>query len=219
MRKTVFVLFPALVCMAVSAALSAGEPKQLAAKLEKQIPVELEYLVYLPEDYDQKDAWPLGDTIGNGRATSIRAARDGKFPPAFRDVLTDEGAEPLQLPPRSPNLTAYVETVGDGVDAYEDTNSYLDAEMEEFSFFLSAFEFLGEKDKPGLMNTTFQTIALEIRNHKWELQDYSVMPVMERLAEIMDEAYAANLGGQRRLVREKIDEYRDLYAKNINRLR
>jgi cytochrome c peroxidase len=117
------------------------------------------------------------------------------------------------------DLTAYVETVGDGADAYEDTIYYLDAEMEEFSFFLSAFEFLEEKNKPELMNTTFQTIALEIRNHKWELQDYSAMPVMERLAEIMDEAYAANLGGQRQLVREKVDEYRNLYAKNIDRLR
>ncbi len=117
------------------------------------------------------------------------------------------------------DLTAYVETVGDGADAYEDTNYYLDAEMEEFSFFLSAFEFLEEKNKPELMNTTFQTIAIEIRNHKWELQDYSAMPVIERLAEIMDEAYAANLGGQRQLVREKVDEYRDLYAKNIDRLK
>lgn len=117
------------------------------------------------------------------------------------------------------DLTAYVERVGDGADAYEDTIYYLDAEMEEFSFFLSAFEFLEEKNKPELMNTTFQTIALEIRNHKWELRDYSAMTVMERLAEIMDEAYAANLGGQRQLVREKVDEYRDLYAKNIDRLR
>lgn len=59
MRKTAFVLFPALVCVAVSAPLSAGEPKQVAAKLEKQVPIELDYLLYLPDDYDQKDAWPL----------------------------------------------------------------------------------------------------------------------------------------------------------------
>ena len=35
--------------------------------------------------------------------------RDGKFCPAFRDILDDEGAEPLRLPARSPNLNAYVE--------------------------------------------------------------------------------------------------------------
>ncbi|MCZ6834825.1 MAG: cytochrome C [Planctomycetota bacterium] len=117
------------------------------------------------------------------------------------------------------DLTAYVETVGEGVDAYEDTTYYLDAEMEEFSFFLSAYEFLVEKNKPELMNTTFQTIALEIQNHKWELQDYGAMPVMDRLAEIMDEAYEANQSNQRALVREKVDEYRELYAKNVDRLK
>ncbi len=35
--------------------------------------------------------------------------RDGKFCPAFRTILAGEGAEPLELPPRSPNLNAYVE--------------------------------------------------------------------------------------------------------------
>lgn len=117
------------------------------------------------------------------------------------------------------DLTAYVETVGDGVEAYEDTIYYLDAEMEEFSFFLSAFEFLEKKNKPELINATFQTIALEIRSHKWELRDYAAMPVMERLAEIMDEAYEANLSGQRGLVREKVQEYRELYAGNVDRLK
>jgi len=59
MRKTAFLLFPALVCVATAAAVLADAPKQMAAKLEKQIPVELEYLLYLPDGYDQKDAWPL----------------------------------------------------------------------------------------------------------------------------------------------------------------
>jgi hypothetical protein len=35
--------------------------------------------------------------------------RDGKFCPAFRTILKDEGAEPLLLPPRSPDLNAYIE--------------------------------------------------------------------------------------------------------------
>ena len=116
-------------------------------------------------------------------------------------------------------MTAYVETVGDGVEPYEDTIYYLDAEMEEFSFFLSAFDFLEAKNKPDLISATFQTIALEIRNHKWELQDYAVMPVMDRLAEIMDEAYEANVIGQRGLVREQVNEYRELYTEKIDRLK
>ena len=117
------------------------------------------------------------------------------------------------------DLTAYVETVGDGVEAYEDTVYYLDAEMEEFGFFLSAFEFLEKKKKPELMNITFRTIALEIRNHKWELQDPSAMPVMERLADIMDEAYEANLAGDRQAVREKVKTYRKMYAENVDILK
>ena len=35
--------------------------------------------------------------------------RDGKFCPSFRKLLDDDGCEPLLLPPRSPNLNAYIE--------------------------------------------------------------------------------------------------------------
>ena len=35
--------------------------------------------------------------------------RDGKFCPAFRRILQDEGTQPLLLPPRSPNLNAHLE--------------------------------------------------------------------------------------------------------------
>ena len=35
--------------------------------------------------------------------------RDGKFCPAFRNALKDEGIKPLILPPRSPDLNAYIE--------------------------------------------------------------------------------------------------------------
>lgn len=35
--------------------------------------------------------------------------RDGKFCSAFRKILKNEGAEPLLLPPRSPDLNAYIE--------------------------------------------------------------------------------------------------------------
>ncbi len=36
-----------------------GEPKQKAVKLDAQIHVALNYLLYLPADYAKKDAWPL----------------------------------------------------------------------------------------------------------------------------------------------------------------
>jgi putative transposase len=35
--------------------------------------------------------------------------RDGKFCPAFREILKDEDIKPVQLPPRSPNLNAHLE--------------------------------------------------------------------------------------------------------------
>lgn len=35
--------------------------------------------------------------------------RDGKFCPAFPEILASEGAHPLLLPPRSPNLNSYME--------------------------------------------------------------------------------------------------------------
>ena len=35
--------------------------------------------------------------------------RDGKFCPAFRAILKNEDIEPVQLPPRSPNMNAYIE--------------------------------------------------------------------------------------------------------------
>ena len=35
--------------------------------------------------------------------------RDGKFCPAFREILKNEGVEPVLLPPKSPNLNAHLE--------------------------------------------------------------------------------------------------------------
>ena len=128
----------------------------------------------------------------------------------FSLALTRQGVD---------DLSAYLETVGDGVDAYEDTSYYLDAEMEEFGFFLSTYEILKSKDKPELMNITFRTIASEIRNHKWELQDFNYLPVMERLAQLMDEAYDANLRGDRAAVDAKVAAYRKFYGENVDHLK
>jgi len=117
------------------------------------------------------------------------------------------------------DLTAYVDTVGDGVDAYEDTSYYLDAEMEEFSFFLSAYEYLKEKGKSELIKITFQTIALEIKNHKWELQDLSFLPVMNQLADIMNEATTAIMQNDVEKVDLKVEEYRKLFDENVDNLK
>jgi cytochrome c peroxidase len=112
------------------------------------------------------------------------------------------------------DLTAYVETVGDGIEPMEDTLHTLEAEMEEFSFFISTFEFLDEKNKPDLMGLTFRTIATEIRAHKWDLQDYTRLPVLDKMAALMDQADAARKTDDRVTMRKLVGEYREMYEKN-----
>ena len=117
------------------------------------------------------------------------------------------------------DLTAYVETVGGGVEAYEDTIYTLAAELEEFSFFLSAYEFLRDRGKTGLVDTTFETIAFEIRAHKWDVQDPDQLPVLDRLADLMDVASDANRRGDLDAVDETVEAYRALYEENAEVLR
>lgn len=40
-------------------ALGADAPRQSSEKVEIQVPVTLEYLLYLPKDYDKQASWPL----------------------------------------------------------------------------------------------------------------------------------------------------------------
>ncbi len=117
------------------------------------------------------------------------------------------------------DLTAYVETVGEGIEAYEDTIHTLEAELEEFSFFLSAYEFLDQRDKRELIDITLETVAFEIRAHKWDVQDRSQLPVLERLASLMDEALAANRRGDHAQTGARVAEYRDLYEEHKEVLR
>tara|TARA_R110002111_G_scaffold262875_1_gene342524 strand:+ start:80520 stop:81386 length:867 start_codon:yes stop_codon:yes gene_type:complete len=49
-----------LICvLTVQAEVKAQSGKQAAAELNTMIPVKMNYLVYLPEDYEQKEKWPL----------------------------------------------------------------------------------------------------------------------------------------------------------------
>ncbi len=59
MRFAILILTAAAtVCLSLRAS-GAEVSKQQPHKLEKQVTVELDYLLYLPEGYDQKDDWPL----------------------------------------------------------------------------------------------------------------------------------------------------------------
>ncbi len=117
------------------------------------------------------------------------------------------------------DLTAYLESVGEGVDAMEDTVYILEAEMEEFKFFLSSYEYLKRINRPEIMNTLFQTVALEINAHKWDVQDERYLPVLSTLAELMTEAYEENLSGNRSRVDAIVDEYRHIYTENAEYLK
>jgi putative transposase len=75
--------------------------------------------------------------------------RDGKFCPAFRAILKDEDIKPVQLPPRSPNLNAYVER-------------FYRSLKEEC---LDRMIFFGEKSLRSAINTFLEHFHTE-RNHQ-----------------------------------------------------
>jgi len=139
----------------------------------------------------------------DGRQPTLRAVNEW-FNDSFRLNLTEGELS---------DLTSYLQTVGDGAEPYEETVFTLEAEMEEFSFFLATYELLIQKQKPQLAGITFLTVAYEIRAHKWDLQDWTHMPVLERMAIMMDEAYAAIVAGDHRRADELVREYRRTYAR------
>jgi cytochrome c peroxidase len=113
------------------------------------------------------------------------------------------------------DLTAYLETVGDGKDPYEE-NPDLAApgEVQEQYFFMASWEFLREKGKPELANLLFRSVAQELRNEKWGLRFPEAQEVAERMAQLADEAIAANNAGQNDTVQAKVAEFRKLYTTN-----
>ena len=145
----------------------------------------------------------------DGSAPTLRAVNEW-FNRTYRLGLDEQALS---------DLTAYVETVGYGSEAYEDTLYTLEAELEEFSFFLSTHEFLDSRGQRGLMDLNFLTIAYEVRAHKWDVQDPSFLPVLDQLARLMDEAHEANQRGDRIAVNSKISEYRALYETNKEHLK
>lgn len=126
----------------------------------------------------------------------------------------DERFELSLTPAERSDLTSYLETVGDGVDAYEDTIHTLESELEEFDFFLSTYEFLKQRQKPELIDVTFGTIAFEIRAHKWDVQDPRHLPTLDRLAGLMDQARSAYEAGDTVRADDYVADYRALYRKN-----
>ena len=117
------------------------------------------------------------------------------------------------------DLTAYIETVGDGIEAYEDTVYTLESEMEEFKFFLSGYEYAKRVGNDDLAGTIFQTIAAEIRAHKWDVQNDEYLPLLNHMAKLMDDAYLANELNDHRKVDSLVEEYRTIYEANAGLLK
>jgi transposase InsO family protein len=84
--------------------------------------------------------------------------RDGKFCQPFRDTLRDQGAKPLLLPPRSPNLNAHIER-------------FMNSLQSEA---LSRMIFFGEKSLRRAATAFFEHYHAE-RNHQG-LENASILP-------------------------------------------
>lgn len=113
------------------------------------------------------------------------------------------------------DLTAYLETVGDGKEPYEE-NPDLAApgEVQEQYFFMASWEFLRDKGKPDLADLLFRTVAQELRNEKWGLKYPEATEAVEKMAQLADAAIAANKAGQTEAVSAKVAEFRKLYETN-----
>ena len=117
------------------------------------------------------------------------------------------------------DLTAYLKTVGDGVDAYEDTVYTLASELEEFSFFLSAYDTLKARGKNDLVGITLETAVQELRFHKWDVQDPGHMPTLDRMVDLLEEARTAHQQGDVEALEAKLAEYWQVYEENVEVLR
>ncbi len=121
-------------------------------------------------------------------------------------------------PKEMDDLTAYVEAVGDGVESYETSIYTLAPELEEFSFFLSTYEFLKQRKKPHLVTVLLETVIDELQAHKWDVRDKGLLPTLNRMESMLREALAAHKAGKADETDAKIAAYRTLYQKNSGKL-
>ena len=117
------------------------------------------------------------------------------------------------------DLTEYLSVIGDGEDAFEDTLLTLEAEMEEFAFFLSSYEHVKSIGKLEMASTIFQTIAAEIHAHKWDIQDQTHLSTLNKMARLMEEAYTENEAKNTQAVDSLVAEYYALYKKHADVLK
>lgn len=145
---------------------------------------------------------------------------DGRFDTLDQVVEWFDGEHKLELTKaEQADLVSYLETIGDGEDAFEDTVYTLEAEMEEFGFFLSSYELVLQMEKLDIAATIFQTISIEIHAHKWDVQDAKYIPVLNELADLMDSAYGAILAKDVENANMHVAAYRELFDANAENLK
>src|SRR5688572_1308279 len=57
--KRRWLLILAFGAWSTGSAASCDEPPQKSARVETEVKVEIDYLLYLPKDYDKQEHWPL----------------------------------------------------------------------------------------------------------------------------------------------------------------
>ena len=112
MKTRILVPLVLLALFAPQTAISEEQPgRQQAEKLDTQIRVQMDYLLYLPKDYDQQDAWPLvlflhgsgerGDDLElvktHGPPKLIAEGRDFPFLIVSPQCPKDRQWEPIEL--------------------------------------------------------------------------------------------------------------------------
>jgi cytochrome c peroxidase len=117
------------------------------------------------------------------------------------------------------DLTAYVETVSDGIEPYEDSIYTLEPELEEFKFFLSTYEFLKARGKKKVITVLLRTVVDELQAHKWDVQDRGHLPILNKMESLLREALAAHTEGKTKETDAKVAAYRALYKKNAEKLK
>ena len=144
---------------------------------------------------------------------------DGRLPtiPSVVDWFDQEFKLELNESEKN-DLTAYLETVGDGVEPFEADSSIVAPELEEFDIFMSTYETLLARKKLDVLGVLLRTVALEVRAHKWDLQDPAGEPVMERMAKALDAAYEALQGNDMARVEQGVQSYRKLYQEHREEL-
>ena len=144
---------------------------------------------------------------------------DGRLPTITSVVDWFDKEFKLELNESEKNdLTAYLETVGDGVEPFEEDAGIVAPELEEFDIFMSTYETLLARKKPDVLGVLLRTVALEVRAHKWDLLDPAGEPVMEQMAQALDAAYVALQSNDMSGVDQGVQSYRQLYQEHREEL-